>query len=103
MCEKNTTLEFNLRWRLLFVSEHHLNGKTAAEKVGVRPIHVWWTRGESNPLEGFNKALFFNSSRILCMNLSMNQLIEVAINLICDTDFFGGKGLLVNLFHYSVG
>ncbi|MEE1219403.1 MAG: hypothetical protein U0L20_05725 [Ruminococcus sp.] len=25
-----------------FVSEHHLDGKAAAEKVGVRPILVWW-------------------------------------------------------------
>ena len=33
----------------LFVSERNLYGKSAAKEVGVRPIHVWWTRGESNP------------------------------------------------------
>ena len=27
--------------RCLFVFEHHLDGKSAAEKVGVRPIPVW--------------------------------------------------------------
>ena len=32
-----------------FVSEHHLDGKAAAEEVGVRPIPIWWRRGESNP------------------------------------------------------
>ena len=32
-----------------FVLEHHLDGKAAAKEVGVRPIHVWWSRGESNP------------------------------------------------------
>ena len=31
-----------------FVSEHHLHGKAAAKKTGVRPIHIWWTRGDSN-------------------------------------------------------
>nr|DAW01506.1 MAG TPA: hypothetical protein [Caudoviricetes sp.] len=25
-----------------FVAEHHLDGKSAAEKVEVRPIHIWW-------------------------------------------------------------
>jgi len=25
-----------------FVLEHHLDGKAAAEEIGVRPIPVWW-------------------------------------------------------------
>ena len=33
----------------LFVSERNLNGEAAAEKVSVRPIHVWWAIGDSNP------------------------------------------------------
>jgi len=32
-----------------FVSEHHLDGKAATKDVGVRPIHIWWRWGESNP------------------------------------------------------
>ena len=30
-------------------SERTLHGETAAEEIGVRPIPVWWRRGESNP------------------------------------------------------
>ena len=33
----------------LFVSERNLNGEAAAEKVSVRPIHVWWRQRDSNP------------------------------------------------------
>lgn len=32
-----------------FVSEHNLDGKAAAKKVGVRPIHIWWRQRGSNP------------------------------------------------------
>ena len=32
----------------LFVSERNLHGEAAAKEVSVRPIHVWWTRGELN-------------------------------------------------------
>ena len=31
-----------------FVLEHHLDGKAATKKVGVRPIHVWWAIKDSN-------------------------------------------------------
>ena len=30
-------------------SERTFHGKAAAEEIGVRPIPVWWSRGESNP------------------------------------------------------
>jgi len=29
-------------------SERTFHGETAAEEIGVRPIPVWWSRGESN-------------------------------------------------------
>ena len=32
-----------IRDSFYFVLEHHLNGKVACKKVGVRPIHVWWS------------------------------------------------------------
>ena len=30
-------------------SERTLHGEAAAKEIGVRPIPVWWRRGESNP------------------------------------------------------
>ena len=30
-------------------SERTFYGETTAEEIGVRPIPVWWSRGESNP------------------------------------------------------
>ena len=30
-------------------SQPHLYGKAAFEKVGVRVMSIWWSRGESNP------------------------------------------------------
>ena len=34
---------------LTTLSEPYLHGETAFEKVGVRPMSVWWTRRDSNP------------------------------------------------------
>ena len=39
---KNAVPAFTLKRRSDFVSENTFHGKTAAEKVGVHPIPVWW-------------------------------------------------------------
>ena len=49
----------------LFVSERNLNGEAAAEKVSVRPIHVWWKWGELNPLPTRLVGAFYKFSRLL--------------------------------------
>ena len=33
----------------VLTSQPHLYGKAAFEKVGVRVMSIWWSRGESNP------------------------------------------------------
>jgi hypothetical protein len=42
MNNKNAVPAFTLKRRSAFVLENTFYGKSAAEKVGVHPILVWW-------------------------------------------------------------
>ncbi len=50
---KNAVPAFTLKRRSVVVSENTFHGESAAEKVGVHPILVWWTIGGVCIFESF--------------------------------------------------
>lgn len=65
-------------------------------------VFVWWRHGDSNPFRICVKAFIIKVFGLSCMNLCMNERIEVFINLVCYADLLVGKGLLIDFFHDTV-
>lgn len=50
---------------LLLTSQPHPYGKAAFEKVGVRVMSIWWSRGESNPRPKVHPRGLLRAQRVL--------------------------------------
>ena len=65
-----------------FTSDQTFNGEATCEKAGVRPIFIWWTRGESNPCPKTNSyrllRAHFVFSNSLCSTPANRLTTQVA-------------------------